>query len=77
MRNVKHKSSSPISIPYFVPTLYIPKPTVIDQIGAWRQVTPCVYAPFFLACQLALTSHGSGRMTPQPSVGSFNSIFGT
>ncbi|KAJ5954886.1 hypothetical protein N7501_009165 [Penicillium viridicatum] len=44
-RNVKCKTSSPMFIPYSVPTLYIPKPTVIDWIGGSRESNPLRLRP--------------------------------
>ncbi|KAJ5534388.1 hypothetical protein N7527_000642 [Penicillium freii] len=52
VRNVKCKTSSPMFIPYSVPTLYILKPTVMDS-----ESIPCVCAPFLLAYRPTLTSH--------------------
>lgn len=68
-RNVNCRTSSPMLILYFVPTLYIPKPTVIDWIGGSREAIPCVRAPFLLAYQSTLTSHEPRRMTLQPCLG--------
>lgn len=51
-RNVKCRTSSPMFILYSVPTLYIPKLTVIDWIGGSRKAIPCICAhSSLLICQ--------------------------
>ncbi|KOS41582.1 hypothetical protein ACN38_g7573 [Penicillium nordicum] len=67
--NVERKTFSSMFIPYSVPTLYIPKPAVIDWIGGLRKAIPCVCTPFLLAYQPALTSHEPRRMTLEPFLG--------